>query len=255
MFSKNWFLLWMICFPGCHSAQEKPSITASASITLLPEKVSGIPLPDGYTRKQYDKQSFASWLRNQPLKKDKTVYLYDGRKKVNQSAQYAVLDIPVGNRDLQQCADAVMRIRASWLYDQKQFDKILFFDNEGKSYPFSEPYTFDHFDAYLQKVFGMCGSASLSKQLNTVASVNDIEPGDVWIRGGFPGHAVLVMDVAVNSSGEKIFMISQSFMPAQDIHILINPLDAHAGPWFKAIPGKELLTPEYVFRPNELKRW
>ena len=50
----------------------------------------------------------------------------------------------------------------------------------------------------------MCGSASLSKQLNPVTDFSTIQPGDVIIRGGFPGHAVIVMDVATNASDEKI---------------------------------------------------
>ncbi|MDR3713868.1 MAG: DUF4846 domain-containing protein [Puia sp.] len=61
------------------------------------------------------KLSFGEWLRSIPLKKDKTVYLYDGSRKQNQSAQFAVLDISVGKEDLQQCADAVMRLRAGYL--------------------------------------------------------------------------------------------------------------------------------------------
>jgi Domain of unknown function (4846) len=38
-----------------------------------------------------------------------------GDMKARQDVQYAVLDISVGNRDLQQCADAVMRIRGEYL--------------------------------------------------------------------------------------------------------------------------------------------
>jgi hypothetical protein len=46
--------------------------------------------------------SFGQWPENISLKKDKTVYLFDGSMKYNQAAQFAVLDISAGKRDLQQ---------------------------------------------------------------------------------------------------------------------------------------------------------
>lgn len=44
----------------------------------------------------------------------------------------------------------------------------------------------------------------------------------VVARGGRFGHAVLVLDVAESASDERVFLIAQSYMPAQDIHVLIN---------------------------------
>ena len=58
------------------------------------------------------RETFGAWLRSVPLKKNLTVYLYNGVPKRNQEAQFAVLDVSVGHEDLQQCADAVMRLRA-----------------------------------------------------------------------------------------------------------------------------------------------
>jgi len=63
-----------------------------------------------------------------PFKKNKTVYLYDGSVKRNQAAQFAVLDISTGNKDLQQCADAVMRLRARFLFATQQYDHIIFYE-------------------------------------------------------------------------------------------------------------------------------
>lgn len=218
------------------------------------KNISNIPLPQGFTRAHADSSSFAYWLQHVSLKKDKTVYLYNGSAKANQSAQFAVLDIPIGNKDLQQCADAVMRLRAMYLFENKKFDEIIFRDNENGVYQFDAPYTAEHFDAYLQKVFGMCGSASLSKQLKP-KKMQDIEPGDVLIRGGFPGHAVIVMDVATNNDGKKIYLLAQSFMPAQDIHILNNPADKDISPWLQVNNDKIIETPEYTFTSDELKTW
>ncbi|HMK03651.1 MAG TPA: DUF4846 domain-containing protein [Ferruginibacter sp.] len=217
--------------------------------------IKDIPLPAGFRRESCDVNSFTAFLRNTGLKKNKTVQLFNGRLKDNQSAQYAVLNITVGNKNLQQCADAVMRLRAEFLFLQKRFEQIIFSDNDNTVYKFSAPYTRENFMLYLQRVFGMCGSASLSKQLKAVADVSDIQPGDVWIRGGFPGHAVIVMDVAVNDAGKKIYLLAQSYMPAQDIHMLKNPMNDGLSPWYEVNDDLLIETPEYTFHRNELKRW
>ncbi len=200
-----------------------------------------------------DSNSFANYLLHIPLKKGKTVFLYNGTAKKNQSAQFAVLDISVGEQDLQQCADAVMRLRAEYLFATHRFDQIVFYDNDSKAYRFSAPYTSGHLLQYLKQVFGMCGSSSLSKQLKA-KELDEIAPGDVLIRGGFPGHAVIVLDVAINASGQKAYMIAQSYMPAQDIHILLNPFEQN-NPWYFVNEEQEIITPEYIFSRNELKRW
>ena len=218
------------------------------------ERIKNIPLPAGFTRDVISSDPFATFLRNIPLKKDRTVYLYDGRTKTNQSAQFAVLNVSVGYKDLQQCADAVMRLRAEYQYAAGQFEQILFKDNNGTSYSLSRPFTRDNFDRYLSKVFGMCGSASLSKSLKP-AGFADVLPGDVLIHGGFPGHAVIVMDVASNAAGKKIFLLAQSYMPAQDIHVLINPGNKDLSPWYAVNEEARILTPEYIFQRTELKRW
>ncbi len=75
------------------------------------------------------------------------------------------------------------------------------------------------------------------------------------IRGGFPGHAVIVMDVAVNDSGKKIYLLAQSYMPAQDIHVLKNPGNTDLSPWYEVNQENFIITPEYTFTNNELKRW
>ena len=101
-------------------------------------------------------------------------------------------------------------------------EQIIFTDNAGKTYPFIPPFTRDNLHKYLQVVFGMCGTASLSKQMHPV-KMEEIQPGDVLLRGAFPGHAATVVDVADNDAGTKIYLLAQSYMPAPDIHILKKP--------------------------------
>lgn len=218
-------------------------------------RVGDITLPDGYSRITVETGSFSEWLRGLPLKKNKTVYYYNGREKPNQSAQFAVLDITVGDKDLQQCADAVMRLRAEYLFGQKRYSEISFSDNAGTEYNAPSDGSRRAFDRYLQKVFSWCGTISLEKQLKPVRDLSAIVPGDVFIKGGSPGHAALVMDVGVNNKGEKIFLLANSYMPAQDIHLVVNPADHSLSPWFSAQNLSVVQLPEWRFIPQQLRRW
>lgn len=217
-----------------------------------PNHINDIPLPEGYERLQLQESSFGYFLRKQSLKKDKTVYLYNGQPKYNQSAQYAVLNISVGNKDLQQCADAVMRLRAEYLSQQQK--PICFADNAGKKYCW-EQYKHRGWQAYLETVFGMCGTISLEKELKPKDWKN-LAVGDVLIKGGSPGHAVIVMDVARHkSTGKIIFLLAQSYMPAQDIHVLHNLNDKKLSPWYREPSGEKLATPEWTFYATQLRSW
>ncbi|MCU0320710.1 MAG: DUF4846 domain-containing protein [Flavobacteriales bacterium] len=82
--------------------------------------------PAGTTRMAAAEGSFAAYLRKLPLKAmGVPVLLYNGQPKDRQGqpkdrqdVQAAVIDRPVGSRDLQQCADAVIRLRAEHLRQQ-----------------------------------------------------------------------------------------------------------------------------------------
>ena len=250
-------MILQFIFFSCHDTRPSTSLinTKKIIITNPYKQIITIPLPEGFQRLATEPGSFTGYLRNMGLKENTTVYLYNGKPKQNQTAQYALLNISTGNTDLQQCADAVMRLRAMYLFEQKHYDQIIFYDNDKTAYRLTSPYTKDNFAKYLNRVFGMCGSASLSKQLKPVNDFWAIQPGDVIIRGGFPGHAVIVMDVAANTAGKKIYLLAQSYMPAQDIHVLKNPMNENLSPWYEVNEEHVIKTPEYTFTKNELKRW
>jgi hypothetical protein len=216
--------------------------------------IGAIPLPAGYERVPVAAGSFGAWLRQLPLKQDKTVHLYNGAPKRNQSAQFAVLAVSVGDKDLQQCADAVMRLRAEWLYGCHRAAEIDFTDNRDNHYRLAAGAGRAAFDQYLEKVFSYCGSLSLSRQL-TARPFSQLAAGDVFIYGGSPGHAMLVMDVAVSKAGQKVFLLAQSYMPAQEIHVVVNPGAPILSPWYQVDKGPALETPEWTFNINQLKTW
>ena len=238
--------------------------------------ISAIPTPPGYHRIPILSGSFAAWLRSTPLKKDRTVRLYNGKPKSNQQAQYAVLNVSVGNTDLQQCADAVMRLRAEFLYYGNNLKDIEFRTAQGIRLNFGEwaagkrwreqggrllPYRGTPcagracFWAYLQTVFAFCGTLTLERQLYPVPSGRSMQIGDVFIHGGSPGHAMIVVDMAEDTTGKRIYMLAQSYMPAQDIHIVKNGNDPGLSPWYAADEHRPVYTPEYTFYAGQLREW
>jgi hypothetical protein len=246
--------VFILCFQN-HQKRAKPLPAIDSGSNENPYPVIGaIPLQVDYSRIMVEKNSFGEWLRNIELKKNKTVYLYNKVPKINQSAQFAVLNISVDNKDLQQCADAVMRLRAEYLYAQKRYTEICFRDNNNKSYTLGNVTDRKQFDEYLNKVFAMCGTLSLEKQLGHLHDINTLKPGDVLIQGGSPGHAMIVVDMARNTEGKSIYVLAQSYMPAQDIHIVINPLNNTLSPWYD-LTNSTIYTPEWVFSGQHFKTW
>ncbi|MES2762699.1 MAG: DUF4846 domain-containing protein [Bacteroidota bacterium] len=236
-------------------------------------------VPVGFTRAKSENNSFAAFLQNTSLKANGTqVHYYNGTEKPNKVAA-AVLNIDVGTKDLQQCADAVMRLRAEYLYHSKQYSALHFNFTNGFKADYAkwrtgyriavkgnvvswvksgkESTSYESFREYMNLVFTYAGTASLSKELKIIGQ-KDMQIGDVLILGGSPGHAVIVVDMAVNvKTNQKLFMVAQSYMPAQDIHILINKNDPAISPWYKLDPNAEQInTPEWDFFGNEqLKRF
>lgn len=83
-------------------------------------------VPKGYKRTRIDTSSFKYYLRHLPLKKHGSlVYTYDSLYSYNY-AHDAVLDIDIGDKDLQQCADAIMRLKAEYHYKKAEYDAIHF---------------------------------------------------------------------------------------------------------------------------------
>lgn len=232
--------------------------------------------PEGYRRTTAD--SFGVYLRTLPLQSDGSfVHLYNGDEKYRQNVHAAVIKMDVGKKDLQQCADAFMRLRAEYLYQHRKFDDIHFNFTNGFWADYSkwrqgyriavsgnevswvkkqpEDTGYASFRTYMDVVFTYAGTLSLSRELHSV-SLSQIQPGDVWIQGGSPGHAVIVVDVAINGKGEKLFMLAQSYMPAQEIHILRNPENEKISPWYSVADiTTEVTTPEWTFDITDLKRF
>lgn len=230
-------------------------LSASAGHDTLTARIGP---PPGFERETAAPGSWTEWLRGLPLKPaGSAVLTYTGAPKWRQDVHAAVIGIDTGKRDLQQCADAVMRLRAEWLYASGRTRDIAFNDTDGKRRRFAAQSKQDYasFRKYMDLVFAYAGTWSLERELKP-AKVEGIQVGDVFIKGGFPGHAILVTDLVRNpKTGETRFLLTQSYMPAQDIHVLNNPNSKDGSPWYAMDFGDQLETPEWNFPRTSLKRW
>ncbi len=244
-----------IAVNGCNINTGSLNIASHSKkiVNPIPAFIGTVPKPDGFKRITQAGGSFGGWIKNLPLRKDNVLRLYDSSIKKDQRLHYAILDVPYNRNALQQCADAVMRLYAEYIYETKALPAISFLHQHGKYFTCSSACSRNELEAFLKNVFTWCGTYNLSAQLKA-KSFENIEAGDVLIKAGSPGHAMLVADVAENKKGEKIFLLLQSYMPAQEIHLVINPYHPDISPWYSA-SDSNFITPGWRFTRGDLKGW
>ena len=131
----SFFLLFCI-FTSCQTAESQSSSPTITVNTPQPEpkfiNSNGKTIqtrflaPAGFTPVISPKNSYASYLQNLPLHPHGAkVHYYNGAEKYNHVYE-AVINIDVGKRDLQQCADAIMRLRAEYFVCAKRLQKYSF---------------------------------------------------------------------------------------------------------------------------------
>ena len=272
------WILGLICIafmlPSLGIAQE----TTAAAPTLSVINPAGMtlekrfPAPDGFKRTNPD-DGYAKYLRSLPMLPDGSkVMLFNGEEKEYQDGHVAVVDIDVGKRDLQQCADACLRLRTEYLYQTKQYEKMIYHLSNWQelSWPkWVEGYrlkylghnkteykktagksdSYQTYRKWLDALMMYAGVSSLMKESKKL-ELSDIQPGDVVSS---TGHMIMIIDVVENSSGEKRFLLAQSYMPAQQIEVLKN-LYRPETPWYSTSDvqkiydaGKTFVTPEWEF--------
>jgi hypothetical protein len=224
--------------------------------------------PAGFVREPAGTRSFASFLRALPLEPDGSpVRLYDGSLGRRQDHHAAVVALEVGPRDLQQCADSILRLRAEYLFASDRADEIAFHFTSGFVCSFARWSRGDRprvvgeavdwvggarpdasmasLARYLDVVYTYAGTRSLPFDLERAGEGAGVEPGDVYLRPGSPGHAMIVVDSA-RSGASRCILLAQGYMPAQEIHIVRNLEDPSFGAWFVVGRGPKLVTPEWT---------
>ncbi len=232
---------------------EPPDLTR-AGVTIA----DAFPPPHGAERVPAD--AWGRWVQQRTLRDAaEPVRTHDGRFVRDRGAR--VVELPLVPGDLQQCADAILRLRAEWLRETEQ--PVSFHATSGDPIPWARweqgerpyapgnavlwrPGTQGGWESYLAAVFTWAGTASL-QQYETRAATTPA-PGMVLVQGGFPGHAVLLLDVATRGD-QTWLLLGQSYMPAQDFHVDLGP---HDGWWAWEEP---LRTNTWSFGFADLRDW
>ena len=170
----------------------------------------------------------------------------------------AVATLDVGKQDLQQCADAAMRLHAEWLWQEGRADEASYPSGGGaipwrrfrtgvEPRPSERGFSWvprgrprdDHanYRRYLDAVFMWANTVSLA---HATPSPERPHPGDFFVLPGAPGHTVVVLDVAEAADGRRVALIGQSFMPAQSFHVL-RPSQTRS--WFVLQQDGSVMTP------------
>lgn len=208
-----------------------------ASVTSNPwdaSTIGDIPAPLGYTRVDAPKGSYAHYLRSLPLRaRGSKVHLYSGGESYFQFLSAGVIDQDILSND-EQCADVTMRLRAEYLWQQGRYGEICFRNVNGQNMRYSGGRSRKAFERYMRSVYGLCSTYSVYHETKP-RPISQIQPGDVLV---FPapswatyGHAVIVVDVARNSSGRIAVMCVEGSTPALEKHIIRN-FNLLRNPWF-----------------------
>ncbi|WP_284462133.1 DUF4846 domain-containing protein [Chryseobacterium sp.] len=263
-----------------HNSQETKDIHQESSVPINKDKNTireRFSPPKDYEWVDEKSDSFGYFIENFKLKPyGSQILKYDGSPIATQHLHEAIFDIDTGNKDLQQCADAVIRLRAEYLYKMKRFDEIKFhftsgdllswndYKNgtraivNGNSVSFRKMSAFDDsyqgFRNYLDLIFNYAGTISLNKETRPVTQNSDLKTGDILITPGSPGHIVFIAGVSKNKEGKKVYLLGEGFTPAQSIHLLSNPFNKNISPWYDLdINEQETKTARYIFKPTNFR--
>ena len=235
--------------------------------------------PKKYSWVKENPDSFGFFIENFKLKKyGSPILKYDGTEIATQNLHEAIFDIDTGTKDLQQCADAVIRLRAEYLFKTKKFGEIKFhftsgdlmkwndYKNgtrafvNGNSVSFRKTENLDdsyqNFRNYLDLIYTYAGTISLNKETFPVTDNKNLKSGDVLITAGSPGHVVFIAGVSKNAEGKKLYLLAEGFTPAQSIHVLKNPFDPKISPWYELdVNSEQTKTARYLFKPTNFRRF
>ena len=183
--------------------------------------IGDIPVPWGYERISADDVDYANFLRSLP--------------------------------------DVCMRLRAEYLFSTGQYGRIRFQNVNGKTLSYGGGSSRKSFERYLRYLYGVASTFSLSREMKT-RRLADMQPGDVFVYparyGQRYGHAVMVVDVAINNNGKKAFLLAEGNTPAREIHVMRNFENPFRSPWFMLDEDADnLILSVFHYKATDLKHF
>lgn len=256
---KKIFLL-LVAFPAALLIMASWMLWGGVSNPGNRKTIGDISVPCGFERIEVPSESFGEYIRQFPLKERGSHMTYfSGNLALGQYFGYAVLDLPMLS-DIEQCADAVMRMRAEYLWNKGLYDNIHFHSVGGTDQRFTGGPDRNALEQFLRKVYDSSNTSSLRREMKP-KSFSDISPGDVFVYEspgeGFYGHAVLVADVAYNNkSGKKAIMLAQSSTPALTMHVIRDVFHPLLSPWvILDESADEIFVSGIHFDITDLREW
>ncbi|WP_374329945.1 DUF4846 domain-containing protein [Soonwooa sp.] len=262
---------------------EKPTLNSpelkTENITLINPKANILkdrllPISD-FKRVETPANSWENFLQNLKLQDfGKPILKYDGSETSDQKHHVGILTYDIGTTDLQQCADALIRLRAEYLFKNEKYSDIHFRFTSGDNYAwesyakgirpiingnsvrFSQSAStnqlnnYQEFRKYLDIIYTYAGTISLPRDLKEDRNKKEFEIGDLIITPGSPGHVVMVVD-KIDNGDQKRYALIEGYTPAQSIHILSE----NANPWFDLKISDNVPTPRYYFKNAVIKHF
>lgn len=224
------------------------------SVLVCPsaQTIESIPPPAGYKRIPEAPVSFGNWLRKLPLKEAHSPVL-DYRSRIfkagTDSTVAAVINFDISGERMQQCMDILIRLRAEYLWRIRAFEQI--------SFPLPGGYFLDwiswsrgnrpkfkgiqmmlqqtaspdtsrkNFIRYLHTVFAESHTQQFYHAYAQLAP-EQVSGGDFIVKKGTKGHAVMIVDLARDSTGAMVALIGQGDTPACEFYLLNH---SKKNPW------------------------
>ena len=99
------------------------------------------------------------------------------------------------------------------------------------------------------------GTLSLYNELPKITSAKNLKIGDMLIKGGSPGHIVMICDEVINEKGEKLFLLFQGNTPAQSVHLVKNLENSDLSPWYQLKNDEVISVSNYTFGSSKFVRF
>jgi hypothetical protein len=215
--------------------------------------IEGIPLPStAYKRIPANNNSFAEWLRNLPLCKsgsDVLNYRNGIFKAGTDTAVAFVVDMDIKGRRHEQCMDILVRLYAEYLWKENQIENLNLplpgghwlkwedwsngfrpvFKGIDVDMQKSSPSDTTHqaYQSYLNTIYSEAHTQQFYHAYQPLDKMA-MQIGDIIIRRGTKGHAVMVVDLAKNERGELIALIGNGDTPACQFFLLNHKKNS---PW------------------------